>query len=74
MPLRIIDGQYTKVQFQFEPCDLWIGAFWRILQLRPPFRTFHLYVCLIPMVPLHVTHLFLSRSVSRFVQKEKTHA
>jgi hypothetical protein len=38
------------VQFQWEPRDLWIGVFWRRTEIA-----LHLYICLLPMVPLHVT-------------------
>ena len=38
------------VQLQVEPKDLWIGCFWQ----RTPIAL-HIYICLIPMVPLHIT-------------------
>jgi hypothetical protein len=57
-PLRIINAERVKVQFQWEPRDLWIGAFWRFnYGMTPRYYTFHLYVCLVPMLPLHVTVL-----------------
>lgn len=47
---RFIDKPRLKAQFQFEPRDCWIGLFWQRTEVA-----FHLYVCLIPLVPLHVT-------------------
>ncbi len=47
---RIWDGDKVKAQFQWEPRDLWVGCFWR----RTP-NCLHLYICLLPMIPLHVT-------------------
>lgn len=47
---RIWDGKNVKVQFQFEPQALCIGACW--------FRgqdCLHLYFAFVPLVPLHVT-------------------
>ena len=62
--LRLFDGERVKVNLQFEIRDFWVGVFWRVsvLPYRPwveprRFRLFHLYVCLVPMVPLHVTVL-----------------
>ena len=58
MNFRIIDKPTLKAQFQFEPRDLWIGLFWRInREMPPPFYTLHLYVCILPLVPLHITIL-----------------
>jgi len=39
-----------KVQFQLEVRDLWIGLFWRTSSIA-----LHFYICLVPMVPLHIT-------------------
>ena len=49
--LRIIDrpGQLI-VQLQVEPKDIWIGCFWERTEIA-----LHIYVCLVPMVPLHIT-------------------
>ena len=47
---RFVDSDFVKCQFQFEPRDLWIGLFWRRTEV-----SFHLYVCLVPFLPLHVT-------------------
>ncbi len=46
---RILDGEKCKVQIQFETGDLWVGVFWRRSDL-----CLHLYVCIVPMFPLHI--------------------
>lgn len=38
------------VQFQWEPRDVWVGLFWRRTEIA-----LHLYICLLPFVPLHIT-------------------
>lgn len=56
MRLRIVDytGKYRVIaQFQFEPRDVWIGLFWRKSPAAWPI--YHLYVCFVPCVPLHIT-------------------
>ena len=58
---RIWNGASLKIQFQFEPRDVWVGVFWRSTPL-----CMHLYVCLLPLVPLHVTWT-TRRRVERFM-------
>ncbi len=41
-----------KAQVQFEPRDLWVGLFWRETDL-----CWHFYLCVVPVLPLHVTIL-----------------
>jgi hypothetical protein len=50
--MRIFNGTWMKAQFQFEPRDLWIGLFWRSTEL-----CWHFYLCIVPLLPLHVTVL-----------------
>ena len=52
MRWRLVDRLRLKVQLQFEPRDLWIGAFWRRTEIAV-----HLYICVLPTVPLHITIL-----------------
>jgi hypothetical protein len=52
MKLRIWNGTAMKAQIQFEPRDLWVGLFWRQTDL-----CWHFYLCLVPVLPLHVTIL-----------------
>lgn len=62
MKLRIINRKTLKAQFQFEPRDIWVGLFWRVNHEMPsPYCTLHLYLCLVPLIPLHVTILLLRR-------------
>ncbi len=58
MRWRIINQDTLKAQFQFEPRDLWVGLFWRVFRDMPePYYTLHLYICIVPAIPLHVTIL-----------------
>ena len=50
MRLRFVDRPGLKAQFQFEWRDWWIGLFWQRTDVA-----FHLYVCLVPLLPLHIT-------------------
>jgi hypothetical protein len=38
------------VRLLFEPRDAWIGVFWR----RLPWGGWEAFVCLVPMLPLHI--------------------
>ena len=58
--MRIFNGTWMKVQIQFEPRDLWIGLFWRPTEL-----CWHFYLCIVPLLPLHVTVL------KRYFRKNK---
>jgi hypothetical protein len=58
MPLRILDRSWIKVQFQFEPRDLWVGVFWRIKKRKGVGEFLHLYICILPLIPLHITVLW----------------
>lgn len=59
MKLRIIDKSRLKIQFQFEIKDLWIGVFWQYKSLidAPYHNIIHIYICFIPLLPLHITIL-----------------
>ncbi len=60
--LRIIDRGWIKAQFQFEPRDLWIGLFWRVNRHPNPLPRFlHIYLCVIPLVPFHMTIMLRNR-------------
>ena len=48
--LRLIDRPRLKAQFQLELRDLWVGVFWRKTEIA-----LHIYACVIPMLPLHIT-------------------
>ncbi len=46
---KLVDRPMLKVQVEWEPRDVWIGLFWHKTVLAV-----HLYICLIPLMPLHV--------------------
>ena len=66
---RFVDRPRLKVQLQWEPSDLWVGCFWRTrnsVDVLPPSGIpppwfIHIYVCLVPLLPLHITILRSSR-------------
>ena len=42
-------------EIKFEPRDVWIGVFWQKgLRVRPPKVYWHFYICILPMVPIHI--------------------
>lgn len=50
-----------QLNLQFEPRDLWVGAFSRVRDVER-LRFLHIYVCLLPMIPLHLTVMWLRQS------------
>ena len=38
-----------RARLEFQPRDLWVGLYWTRM------RYFHVYICLVPMLPLHLT-------------------
>lgn len=46
--LRLYDGERIKVSINVEWRDCWIGVFWRWTDFL------HVYVCLVPCLPLHI--------------------
>lgn len=49
---RIYNGENYKINIQWEPRDIWIGCFWRITK-----NCLHIYICIIPCLPFHITKL-----------------
>lgn len=47
--LRLVDEPTLYVAVEFEVHDMWVGAFWRHEK-----GLHHLWICIIPMLPLHV--------------------
>lgn len=45
------------VRFEFKPQDCWVGAFWRTSDGHSergfPGKWINLWVCLVPMLPIH---------------------
>ena len=57
---------HDKVAFQFlwrwEPRDIWWGVYWTTKPVEDGNSTeFDIYVCLVPMLPLHITGYVLPR-------------
>lgn len=56
-----------KIRLEFKLQDLWIGAFWRSerhVSKEVPLvvvRTFELWLCLVPCLPVHVTRIWLEQ-------------
>jgi hypothetical protein len=50
-----IDGVDRKFRFavEWKPQDLWVGAFWKRHRYPSGRTETHLWVCLLPMIPLH---------------------
>lgn len=49
-PLDVVRKWFVWVEWN--PADCWVGAFWK-RGGRPGFRRLDVWVCLLPMVPLH---------------------
>jgi hypothetical protein len=59
---------HIAAQFQLEPRDLWVGVFWRFERWKAKGTgwdhvhgeisgmpwSFHAYICVVPMIPLHI--------------------
>jgi hypothetical protein len=43
----------TKWRLEFKPQDLWIGIFWKTTPISSYKSQTDVYVCLLPMLPLH---------------------
>ena len=50
--LRLIDRPGLIAQLQFEVRDAFVGLFWRKTEIA-----LHLYICVVPCIPLHITIL-----------------
>lgn len=49
---RLWNGPTIKIKIQWEPRDLWMGCFWRRTD-----SCLHLYICIVPTLPLYITRL-----------------
>ncbi len=39
---------------EFKLADMWVGAFWKVQRPLGTRQRFDVWVCLLPMVPIHV--------------------
>lgn len=37
-----------RIRLEWKPSDCWVGAFW-----KKSYNRFDLWICLVPMVPIH---------------------
>lgn len=44
----------TRLKIEFNPRDLWIGAYFTAKDYRG-IRTHHVYICVLPCLPIHVS-------------------
>lgn len=51
-------------RFEFKPQDCWIGVFWK--KTRGDYvHRLDIWVCLLPMLPFHLTLFYRSKEVPR---------
>jgi hypothetical protein len=50
-----INGVDKRFRFRVEwkPQDAWVGAFWKTTRYLSGQKETHLWVCILPMIPLH---------------------
>uniref|UniRef100_A0A6M3LHF4 Uncharacterized protein n=1 Tax=viral metagenome TaxID=1070528 RepID=A0A6M3LHF4_9ZZZZ len=41
-----------RISLEFKLEDMWVGVFWRY---APAYCLWHIYICLIPCFPIHIT-------------------
>ena len=52
-----------KVGIEFEPRDLWVGVYWDYQGIGT-LKHLDIYVCIVPMLPIHIT--FIQAKLSHF--------
>ena len=57
----VIYMQITRIRFEWEPADMWIGVFWKHANADTDcgsiLQWLDVWICLLPCVPLHITIL-----------------
>lgn len=48
-------------QIEFEPRDVWVGVYWDLERAAPAWSFLRLYICVIPMLPLHICFIIWKR-------------
>lgn len=62
-----------RAQLEFKPQDLWVGIYWDVRwECQPPHNddcvpqnNLHIWVCLVPMLPIHLTIKYAACGLSR---------
>jgi len=49
--------RHLKVRIEFEPRDLWVGAYWKHKRLGM-LRKLDIYICVLPVLPIHLTYVW----------------
>lgn len=69
---RFIDTERIKGQLQWEPRAIWVGITWSPGSLKDlHWRTFHVYINIIPMLPLHFTLVLKTKLIRNQDDKSK---
>jgi hypothetical protein len=51
-----------KIRIEFKPQDAFIGAFWKTGSSKEDFwRTTDLWICIVPMLPIHLTWRWMNK-------------
>lgn len=50
--------QIIGANIKFEPRDLWVGLYWKRTRKVLGVSHLHLYVCAVPLFPIHITVRF----------------
>lgn len=54
-----------KIRLEFKSRDLWIGLYWEVREwapLNPDGPALHVWICLLPMLPIHIVIPWRARS------------
>lgn len=55
--IRIWCNDTIGITLEFKLADLWVGVFWKNSCSLPGFELFHMWICIVPCLPIHVTYL-----------------
>lgn len=47
-----------SVHVRFDPHDMWVGIFWLVIDSIEGWRVLNIYVCILPMLPIHFAFAF----------------
>lgn len=54
---NLMPDRKWRVRLEFKAADCWVGVFWKATPLpnQPGMSLINVWVCLLPMVPIHLT-------------------